>query len=120
MRYFNLVLVIVIFVLGWLFLDQNREVLSTAMSLQLAIPYGPTFRSIDILFSVVVVLAFALGFILAVLYLLIDKLRSVSRLRQCRTRMASLEQELNSLRNMPINDDQTYSSTSENGSESNA
>ena len=71
MRYLNLILVIVAFVFGWLFLDQNRDVLSQSMQLQLSIPYGPTFHLVAIPFSVVVILALALRFLLAVLYLLI-------------------------------------------------
>jgi uncharacterized integral membrane protein len=72
-----------------------------------------TLHSIPLPFGVLILAAFVAGSLLTIIYFIIDKFRTGTKLKECRTRMASLEQELNSLRNMPISEDQPYNEVKE-------
>ena len=113
MRFIKVLFLLVLFVFSILFFSQNNDVLLQNLQLVLDIPYVATLHSIPLPFGVIVLAAFTAGCLLTIVYLAVDKFRSASRLRECRTRMASLEQELNSLRNMPIQEDQPYSEVKE-------
>ncbi|NDV19134.1 DUF1049 domain-containing protein [Pseudodesulfovibrio sp. JC047] len=113
MRFIKVLFLLALFVFSILFFSQNIEVLQQELTLILDIPYVVTLHSIPLPFSVLILLAFVVGSLLTMVYFIIDKFRSGSKLKECRTRMSSLEQELNSLRNLPISADQPYSENEE-------
>ncbi|WP_243546292.1 LapA family protein [Pseudodesulfovibrio tunisiensis] len=113
MRFVKVLFLVLLFVLSILFFNQNDAFLSQANQLVLDIPYIASFKSVPLPYYLIVLIAFAAGSILTMLYFLADKFRGSAKLKECRTRMASLEQELNSLRTMPINDDPSLPATSE-------
>ena len=113
MRFIKVLFLLFLFVFSILFFSQNNDVLLQELQLVLNIPYVATLHSIPLPFGVIVLAAFTAGCLLTIVYFAVDKFRSASKLRECRTRMASLEQELNSLRNMPIQEDQPYSEVKE-------
>lgn len=113
MRFVKVLFLLALFVFSILFFSQNNDVLLQELTLKLDIPYVATLHSIPLPFGVIVLAAFVAGSLLTMIYFVVDKFRAGSKLKECRTRMASLEQELNSLRNMPINEDQPYSETKE-------
>lgn len=113
MRFIKVLFLLFLFVFSILFFSQNSDSLLQELQLVLDIPYVATLHSIPLPFGVIVLTAFTAGCLLTIVYFAVDKFRSASKLRECRTRMASLEQELNSLRNMPIEEDQPYSESKE-------
>lgn len=111
MRFIKVLFLLALFVFAILFFNQNNDVLLQELTLILDIPYVVTLHSIPLPFMVIVLAAFMAGSVMTLVYFAVDKFRSASKLKECRTRMASLEQELNSLRNMPISEDRPYSET---------
>ncbi|MFH1915220.1 LapA family protein [Pseudodesulfovibrio pelocollis] len=109
MRFIKVLFLLALFVFSILFFSQNNDVLLQGLTLKLEIPYAMTLHSIPLPFGVLILAAFVAGALLTMVYFAIDKFRAGSKLRECKTRMASLEQELNSLRNMPINEARPYS-----------
>ncbi|QGY41196.1 DUF1049 domain-containing protein [Pseudodesulfovibrio cashew] len=113
MRFIKVLFLLFLFVFSILFFSQNNDVLLQALQLKLEIPYAMTLHSIPLPFGVLILAAFVAGSLLTMIYFAVDKVRGGAKLKECKTRMASLEQELNSLRNMPIGEDQPYGAAEE-------
>lgn len=113
MRFIKVLLLLALFVFSILFFSNNIEILSQSLTLKLDIPLVAVFHSIPLPLGFLILASFVAGSLLTLIYFVVDKYRSCSRLRECKTRMASLEQELNSLRTMPINEDQPYTEIKE-------
>jgi len=111
MRFLKVLFLLALFVFSILFFSQNNDVLLQTLQLKLDIPYAMTLHSIPLPFGFLVLASFVAGCLMTMVYFAVDKVRAGSRLKECKTRMASLEQELNSLRNMPISEDQPYAAT---------
>lgn len=120
MRFLKVIFLLALFVFSILFFSQNNDTLLQALTLKLDIPYAMTLHSIPLPFGVLILAAFVAGSLLTMVYFAVDKVRSGSKLKECKTRMASLEQELNSLRNMPISEDQHFGANDENKDEENS
>lgn len=118
MRFIKVLFLLFLFVFSILFFSQNNEVLLQELTLKLDVPYVTTLHSIPLPFGFLILTSFVAGCLLTMVYFGIDKVRAGAKLKECRTRMASLEQELNSLRNMPISEDQPYAETTEKDEES--
>ena len=116
MRFIKVLFLLALFVFSILFFSQNNSVLLQDLTLILDIPYIATLHSIPLPFAVLILTAFVAGALMTLIYFAIDKFRTSAKLKECRTRMASLEQELNSLRNMPISEDRSYSDVKEDDS----
>jgi len=113
MRFVKVLFLLFLFVFSILFFSQNNDVLLQTLVLKLDIPYVTTLHSIPLPLGFLILAAFVAGSMLTMVYFGVDKLRSTSKLNECKTRMASFQQELNSVRNMPISEEQTYSETKE-------
>lgn len=113
MRFLKVLFLLFLFVFSILFFSQNNDVLLQELTLRLDIPYAMTLHSVPLPFGVLILAAFVAGAILTMFYFAVDKVRAASALRECKTRMASLEQELNSLRNMPISEEQPFTAVEE-------
>ncbi|BCS87179.1 LapA family protein [Pseudodesulfovibrio sediminis] len=113
MRYIKFLFLLVLLVFSVMFFTQNNDTLSQGLSLVLDIPSVVTLHSVLLPFGVLLSFAFVAGALLTLLYFAVDKFRTMSTMREYRTRMSSLEQELNSLRNMPITEEQSYSEVKE-------
>ncbi|WP_018125165.1 LapA family protein [Desulfovibrio oxyclinae] len=105
MRYLKVLALILLFVVSILFFSQNNEILAQSLVLRLDVPYIAELRSVPLPFYFLVLGGFVVGAVLTMLYFLSEKLKAAKKLRECNSRMASLEQELNSLRNMPLNEE---------------
>jgi len=114
MRFIKVLFLLALFVFSILFFTQNDDVLLQELTLKLDIFSITTLHSIPLPLSVLILASFVAGSILTMCYFVVDKFRASSKLKECKTRMASLEQEVNSLRNMPISEDQPYAETEEN------
>ncbi|QJB57721.1 LapA family protein [Pseudodesulfovibrio sp. zrk46] len=112
MRFIKVLFLLALFVFSILFFSQNNDVLLQSLQLKLDIPYAMTLHSLPLPFGVLILASFVAGCLMTMVYFAVDKVRAGSRLKECKTRMASLEQELNSLRNMPISEE-PYTSSEE-------
>jgi putative membrane protein len=101
MRYLKVFALAVFFFLAMLFFVQNHQILSTPLVLKLQI-FNLKFTSMELPFYLVVLLAFVVGAVFSLVYFFLDRLRLQRELRGCQNKSARLEQELNSLRNMPL------------------
>lgn len=111
MRYIKFLVLIVAFVVSMLFFVQNTQMLSQGVSLTLDVKYA-TYQSMELPLYLVILCAFAVGALLSMIYFLGDKIRLSSQLRSCKSRMKGLETELNSLRNMPL-EEESYAAPQE-------
>ena len=102
MRFVKFLLAVVFFVVTIAFFYQNAEVFNTGIEVKLDLYNLLVLYSKPLPLYLVILSTFAFGCLLTMIYFLADKIRSSSALRECKTRMAGLEQEVNSLRNMPL------------------
>lgn len=110
MRYLNIGIIIIFFFISMLFLFQNYESLSTSMNLKFDLILGPKYESSPLPFYALVLASFAIGALITLLYFSLEKVRLSAKLKSCSKKLAKLEEELNSLRNMPLNDAPSVSS----------
>lgn len=114
MRFLKVFGLVLLFLISMMFFIQNTEMLSQEMSLHLNFYIGDYVASSRPLpFYFLLLFAFALGSFLVLLYFLMDKLRLGKQLNQCRHERDRLEQEVNSLRNLPLESSNPYSASAE-------
>jgi lipopolysaccharide assembly protein A len=113
MKYLRVAALILLFFFSMLFFVQNHELLSTTVRLNLQL-FSLEMQSREVPYYLIVLLAFAAGGFISLVYLLIDKIRLSSEVRKSRSRIKDLEEEVNSLRNMPLNDESYSIDSSEN------
>jgi len=103
MKYIKLLLLAAFFVISMLFFFQNTVVLSDAVILRLDL-YWEKFISRELPLYVIMLGCFVIGVIATMLHFIADKLRMNSELKKRAIKIRMLEKELNSLRNMPLED----------------
>lgn len=103
MRYVKLAILALCVAAGVLFFMQNDAQFTALLNIKLDL-YAVKFVGMGIPLFAVVIGAFLLGVLLSLLYFVVEKISSTRQLRACNKKMRSLEQELNSLRNLPLND----------------
>mgnify|MGYP006423100833 CR=1 FL=1 len=101
MRYLKLFAFIIFFVLAMIFFIQNTDPLAATLELKFDL-FQWSWLSNPLPFYVVLLIAFAVGAVLSLLYFLVEKLRLNSEVKKHKNQVRSLQKELNSLRNMPL------------------
>ena len=104
MRYVRVAALILLFFFAMLFFVQNHELLSTTVRLQLEL-FGAEFTSREIPFYLIVLFGFLAGGFISLIYLLGEKIRMSREIKRSRTKIKELEEEVNSLRNLPLEED---------------
>ncbi len=94
MRYLKVLLLIVLFFLSMVFFFQNQAVLSTDMELHLNLFFIEPMKSIPLPFYFLVLAAFVVGAVLAVLALIWDKMHLSAKHMRASWRVKSLEKEV--------------------------
>ena len=101
MRYVKLFFLVLFLGVAVLFLIQNYETLTRQFQLELNFYFfallGPALP-----LYIVILGAFLLGVALSLIFFLMDKITSAGQLKACRRKLARLEQEVTSLRNLPL------------------
>jgi uncharacterized integral membrane protein len=110
MRYVKVLVIVLIFFVGLVFFVQNTQTLATKLTFNIDL-FGWSWASSPIPIYLFILIAFALGAIISMLYFLMDKIRHGKELRKARSRIKDLEQELSSLRNMPLDEQPTQQQT---------
>jgi lipopolysaccharide assembly protein A len=101
MKYLRIAVLILLFFLSMLFFVQNQEILSKTTRLYLSI-FGLELHSTDIAYYLIVLLAFVAGGFISMAYFLTEKIRQGAELKRRGSKIKDLEEELKSLRNMPL------------------
>ncbi len=110
MRFLKILALLVFIAILLIFFQQNTEILNTGIQFQLDM-FGNVWRSMQMPLYFILVAAFFIGGVLTLLYFFIERLRLANQLRACRSQISKLEQEVNSLRNLPLQE--TYPAVSE-------
>ncbi|MEW5772691.1 MAG: LapA family protein [Thermodesulfobacteriota bacterium] len=103
MRYLKFLALLAFFVLTMTLFAQNMEALKAVVPLSLNLA-SATWFSIEYPVYFLILGAFFLGGLVTVLFFFLERMRLAKELGQCRGRMATLEQEVNSLRTLPLED----------------
>ncbi|MDQ7032642.1 MAG: LapA family protein [Desulfonauticus sp.] len=113
MRYVKIIFFVILFFFSILFFIQNNELITSSISLKLEF-LGFAISSPAIPLYLLVLSSFVLGAFVTVLYLLSDRIKIGSQLKEARKKIKELEKELSSLRNIPLNEnDYNVSSNNE-------
>lgn len=119
MRFLKVLGLVLLFLISMMFFIQNTEILSQEMSLHLNFyigDYVATSRPLPFYFLLLA--AFAIGAVLVLLFFVMDKMRMGKQLKECTSERERLEEEVNSLRNLPLDNDKYSSSATYGGSAS--
>ncbi|MDR0826499.1 MAG: LapA family protein [Desulfovibrio sp.] len=99
MRFIKVLILLLIFVVGLLFFVQNGEALGTHLKLKFDLYYGGlSWQGQAIPFYFIVLAAFALGMLFAVLMLFIDRIRLGCALVGSKRAVRVMEKEIDRLR----------------------
>ena len=104
MRYLKVFALILFFFFAMLFFVQNIAQLGSEVQLRLQL-FTMEWYSRQMPIYLLILLAFVFGALFMMLFFLADKMRISAALRRCKARIAGLEKELNSLRNLPLGDE---------------
>ncbi|WP_297829518.1 lipopolysaccharide assembly protein LapA domain-containing protein [uncultured Desulfovibrio sp.] len=98
MRYVKVLLLAILFFLALVFFFQNQNALSQNLVLTLNLFFLPPMASIPLPFYFMIVAAFLVGAVLAIAFLVWDKVNLSARLMKSKWRVSSLEREVEKLR----------------------
>lgn len=98
MRYVKVLLLAILFFLALVFFFQNQNALSQNLVLTLNLFFLPPMTSIPLPFYFMIVAAFLVGAVLAIAFLVWDKVNLSARLMKSKWRVSSLEREVEKLR----------------------
>lgn len=115
MRYIKVLLLTLFFFVSMIFFIQNNEALSALLVLRLDL-FGLELVSRELPFYLIVLISFVIGSIFSLSYFLCEKIRMAKELKAAKTKLQALEQEVNSLRNLPL-ENETYPAASREKSE---
>jgi len=102
MRYLKFLVLLLLFVVSMLFFVQNNQPLSTTVQLELNV-VAAQFYSLPLPLYLLVLGGFLVGALVCLAFFLFDRIRMGLELKALRTRYASLEDEVLSLRTIPLN-----------------
>lgn len=75
MRFIKLLLILVLFVLGWMFFIQNTEMMQTKVALNFELFTIFKWQSAEVPYYAVVIVAFGVGMLFSLVSLLVDRIR---------------------------------------------
>jgi len=102
MRYVKFLVLVLVFLLSMFFFVQNNAPLSTAVVLELDLILVH-FYSLPLPLYFLVLLGFFLGAVFCLAFLLFERIRLGLELKSLRTRYSTLEDEVLTLRTLPLN-----------------
>lgn len=101
MRYIKVLLLTLFFFVSMVFFIQNNQVIASLMVLRIDI-LGLELVSREMPFYLIVLASFVVGSIFSMMYFLFEKIRLSRELKAAKAKLATLEQEVTSLRNLPL------------------
>ncbi|MGM0425067.1 MAG: LapA family protein [Thermodesulfobacteriota bacterium] len=115
MRYFKVLLIVALFFVCMVFFVQNTGVLVSKLQIQFQL-FGLDWLSAPIPIYIFILLAFVIGALVTMLYLLLERIRQGREIKHYRLQIQKLQQEINSLRNMPLEEEASKESQSQTSS----
>ncbi|MCF8038449.1 MAG: LapA family protein [Desulfohalobiaceae bacterium] len=112
MRYAKVLVVVLLFLFGIIFFMQNTQFINTTITLQFNF-LGINWSSSPIPIYLFILLAFGIGVLVSLIYFFLDKFRQGRELKWYKARVKSLEQEINSLRTLPLENQPAANETRE-------
>jgi lipopolysaccharide assembly protein A len=103
-RYVKVLLLVLFFFVGMIFFVQNTEALSESIRLRLHL-FGWRWVSIAFPYYMLILIFFVLGALFTMAFFLAEKIRQNKEIRACKHRIGALQQELNSLRHLPLEEE---------------
>jgi len=105
MRFLKVFGLIMLFFCSLMFFMQNNEVLTQKLLLQMDFfLQGLRFISVPLPVYFLILLSFLIGALFTLAFFLVEKIRLTKVLHEKNQKLASLEQEVISLRNLPLED----------------
>lgn len=98
MRFLKAILLLLIFFIGLLFFVQNSAILGQKMSLVFDFYFVDGWTSVEVPFYFLVIVAFAIGMLLGIVLMFLDRMRLYCELRAARKTTRNAEKELNDLK----------------------
>ncbi len=102
MRFIRVLLAICVFFLAVIFVVQNSEFLGQTTQFKLDLFVSEARQTIPLPLYFVILTAFLLGGLTAIIFLLCDRIRLGLKLCKARRKIKHLERELTSLRTLPL------------------
>jgi len=102
MRYFKTIVLALLFIISLIFFVQNNESLSTNLQLEFNL-VTLHLISVPLPLYLFVLMAFLLGVVFSLGFLLVERIRLGLELKALRRQHASLEDEALALRTLPLN-----------------
>lgn len=103
MRYVKFLALLLLFFFTMALFAQNMEALAEPLELRFGL-FGTQWFYVSQPIYLCLLVVLVLGGFLTMLFFLAERMRLSRSLGRCRGRLASLEQEVNSLRNLPLED----------------
>lgn len=115
MRYFKVLVIVLLFFVCMVFFVQNTGVLVNKLQIRFEL-FGLDWLSGPVPVYIFILLAFVIGALVSMLYLLLEKIRQGKELKNYRAQISKLQEEINSLRNMPLEEEQSSNTPDQFGS----
>ena len=115
MRYLKVLFIVVLFFLCMVFFVQNTEVLANELRIRFEL-FGLHWLSAPTPVYVYILIAFVVGAVVTMVYLLLERIRQGREIKHYKIQIQKLQEEINSLRNMPLEEDQTQVSSEQTSS----
>jgi lipopolysaccharide assembly protein A len=103
-RYLKVLALVLFFFVGMIFFVQNTAALSESIQLRLHL-FGMSWISVAFPYYMLILIFFVLGSLFTMTFFLAEKIRMNKEIRTCKHRIGALQQELNSLRHLPLEEE---------------
>ncbi len=103
MRFVKVFGLILVFFLAMVFFVQNTAILSQTMALEFNL-FVHSWRSVPLPFYFIMLMAFLVGCLFTLFFFATDRVQMHRQLKNCRQELGKLKMEVNSLRNLPLED----------------
>ncbi|MFP4213733.1 MAG: lipopolysaccharide assembly LapA domain-containing protein [Desulfohalobiaceae bacterium] len=104
MRYFKVLLIVALFFVCMVFFVQNTGVLVSKLRIKFEL-FGLDWISDAVPIYIFILLAFVVGALVTMLYLLLERIRQGREIKYYRQQIRKLQEEINSLRTMPLEEE---------------
>ncbi|MFP4392133.1 MAG: LapA family protein [Desulfohalobiaceae bacterium] len=112
MRYFKVLLIVILFFLSMVFFVQNTGVLISKLRIKFEL-FGLDWISNPVPIYIFILLAFVVGALVSMLYLLLERIRQGREIKHYRLQNKKLQEEITSLRNIPLEEEANKPSQSQ-------
>ena len=114
MKYLKFLLLIIVFIAALILLNQNHEAFNTKVIFKLTL--ANTYETPEITIYLIAFVAFIIGVLITLPFLFFDRIKLKKQINRIKNESREKDEELNSLRNLPITTDNVAPGIQENDS----